>query len=829
MSNIVNYFKRKYNLCTIDEIIEELLNNNNDELCYSLLTSSETSSEEIEKWYFKIKTMMNKNRQSYFLDAITSNPNCPVNVLDAVFDLIIRVNHSNDIDENNSKIIYNILKSPNISEVLFKKIFRWFDNYNFDSDYKNKIYEIILSNPLLTSSDLKKYYNENLLGIWNRDVFALDKYSYILSNPNCSLDVLKSVFEKIKNSEATNSFAIICKNPNCPQNILNYIYEYDNVMNAILNPNFPIENLSSKIRGDKHLPFFIENIDAKKMLKIFSISSIRDRKEMLESRILSGNLLEAIYDDNKSKGFSERLSIKEIISLAKNPNITSNLLNELYHYQCSDYSYHQELLQAILKNSRCPEEILKSEYENQTYSHIIISNPNCPIEILIGILKAENLKLLDKVYFFEWILKNNHLTISTFIENHDLFYNILKELIYANYDNRFTLEDLAKSKVYYLLNLEKSQDLLTDENMKILNNYFSLNIDRTDSNLEKKQKAKELKEKAKSFLGLSKPNTEENQSNLNKEDNEPEQSNNVQTIKMNEKSKNVNEIVESIKQLLPYYFGSENIIEKVKNLVDEYNKKVIEIRTKESKVELNFNQVSISDLYASLINDLNGILEMLNESKNRYQNSKIFLDYIEKALLLLNGNEINRSDNLLKDLFVIKEKVLPFLENDNYLEELKSIFMNEKDHIKEYLIGNIDELNYTSLETFKNYIRSKLLIFIIKLDNQAKEKYDINKIKADIISEIMNNFASAEDKHSMNLLKEINAIIENIELYGNNEDKEKLRSILNNFEYVKNYNIGESLPDLFNELYKINIEIESRLSDIVTINIDDEPSEGIKL
>lgn len=825
MSNIVNYFKRKYNLCTTDEIIEELLNNNNDELCYSLLTSSETSSEEIEKWYFKIKTMMNKNRQSYFLDAITSNPNCPINVLDNIFDLIIRVNHSNDIDENNSKIIYNILKSPNISEVLFRKIFRLFDNYNFDSDYKNKIYEIILSNPLLTSSDLKKYYNENLPSIWYEDVFVLDKYSYILSNPNCSLDLLKSVFEKFKDSGARELFEIICNNPNCPQQILEYIYKYNNMIHAVLNSNFPMDNLPSVVRNDKYLPF-IETIDAEKMLKIFSISSIRDRKDMLESRILSGNLLEAIYNNNKSKGFSERLSINEIISLAKNPNITSSLLTELYHYQCSDYSYHQELLQAILKNHKCPEEILKSEYENQTYSNIIISNPNCPIEILINYFKNN---LHTQIVIFEAILKNNHLSLSVLIANYDLFIDFLKYFKDVYIDNQFTLEVLLKNKIYYLLNTEKNPDLLTDENMQILNNYFSLNIDRTDSNLEKKQKAKEIKEKAKSFLGLSKPYKEENQSNLDKEDTELKQSNNVQTRKMNEKSKNVNEIVESIKQLLPYYFGSENIIEKVKNLVDEYNKKVIEIRTKESKVELNFNQVSISDLYASLINDLNGILEMLNESKNRYQNSKIFLDYIEKSLLLLNGNEVNRSDDLLKDLFVIKEKVLPFLENDNYLEELKSIFMNEKDHIKEYLIGNIDELNYTSLEIFKNYIRSKLLIFIIKLDNQAKEKYDINKIKADIFSEIMNNFASAEDKHSMNLLKEINAIIESIELYGNTEDKEKLKSILNNFEYVKNYNIGDSLPDLFNELYKINIEIESRLSDIVTINIDDEPSEGIKL
>ena len=73
----------------------------------------------------------------------------------------------------------------------------------------------------------------------------------------------------------------------------------------------------------------------------------------------------------------------------------------------------------------------------------------------------------------------------------------------------------------------------------------------------------------------------------------------------------------------------------------------------------------------------------------------------------------------------------------------------------------------------------------------------------------------------MHLLKEIRGIIHNIELYGNKGEKDKLKEILNDVGYADNLNIESSSFALFNDLYKVYLDIESRMSDLIAIEEDD--------
>ena len=53
-------------------------------------------------------------------------------------------------------------------------------------------------------------------------------------------------------------------------------------------------------------------------------------------------------------------------------------------------------------------------------------------------------------------------------------------------------------------------------------------------------------------------------------------------------------------------------------------------------------------------------------------------------------------------------------------------------------------------------------------------------------------------------------------------DREMFRKIYeNSIKYTNKLNIESSLLDLFNELYKVYLDIESRMSDLIVIEEDD--------
>ena len=53
-------------------------------------------------------------------------------------------------------------------------------------------------------------------------------------------------------------------------------------------------------------------------------------------------------------------------------------------------------------------------------------------------------------------------------------------------------------------------------------------------------------------------------------------------------------------------------------------------------------------------------------------------------------------------------------------------------------------------------------------------------------------------------------------------DREMFRKIYeNSIKYTNKLNIESSLLDLFNELYKVYLDIESRMSDLIAIEEDD--------
>ena len=121
MSLLVNYYKNKYNLCTDDEILLALANMNDiDDIKYEVLSKNEISQEILEKCYYYItKNVTGDNLSIDLVSAIINNPNCPLHILEAAYNL---AKNSTELNIISNLIIY---RRENISRVYVWIVTNW--------------------------------------------------------------------------------------------------------------------------------------------------------------------------------------------------------------------------------------------------------------------------------------------------------------------------------------------------------------------------------------------------------------------------------------------------------------------------------------------------------------------------------------------------------------------------------------------------------------------------------------------------------------------------------------------------------------------------------
>ena len=711
---------------------------------------------------------------------------------------------------------------------MFRKIYENFELYDFDEKYCNEIFHLVYSNPILESTDLEKYYyiidnrEDKVDGIDNIYKERM-RYYHVLSNPNCSKVVFDGLRKNLHHALICNSnhkdtynifseFEAALNNPKCP---MSYLTEMVNAGfgRALFHPNFD-ENqkldydlFHDEYQSDFNTQFLV-NLNYDRLKNLVFRCDYNLKKFVFSRLITSSELLEEIYD--KIEDFEDFSFLgRNVLSwIFENPFASDDLRLKI----ARDFQYSDAYL---IKSSICSEDLLAKRWDDsEKLRNLILHNPNCPINILLDLLDEGYSAFFKKRQeLMKLIINNNHFTSRILLDNWDYFIQEVGDDDFKNFLN---------STIAYLLTRNSKDESLTDEDVCKLYMFYNRRIKKVELILGRCQKEEELKAKLKvginSFFGSTDCNNTANIDQSTPSDVDIEKDKN-KVNKDNEKTQVVNEKLRLISKLIPFYYGERKLLDEACNLVDEYNRKVKQIHEEKKEIVLSFEndknaQPSVSDLYSSLIDDLDSILKMLEECKIKYQKYEDILGYIDKVFKVLCSNQAC-FDDLSNDIFLIKTNVLPFVDDDSYLEELKQIFESEKKYIVDYFKGNIDKLDYDSLNEFKVHIRNKLMIYLMRLDVSIKDKYDINKIKLKFLNDCLNIVADDREKYNMDWLKEIRGIINNIKIHGNDDEKSRLKEILKNVKYVDERNIWPSLLPLFRDLYGLNLDIESRKSDLI--------------
>ncbi len=285
---------------------------------------------------------------------------------------------------------------------------------------------------------------------------------------------------------------------------------------------------------------------------------------------------------------------------------------------------------------------------------------------------------------------------------------------------------------------------------------------------------------------------------------------------MNEKSRNINSIVNEIEELSRTYYGDENINAKVNALIDKYNDDIVQaLNKKENGLSLEYTK-SEETLYLYLITELEDIKAMLKLNNEKYRAYKDMIELTNVCLDILNGenNHDEYPNSFKEDIFAIKTVILPFLEDNNILEELKEIFVSEKENIISYIRGEKDHvpIDYTTFNDFILMLRKRLHPLLIELNKQVRNKDLVNEIVQGYNSIMLNNYENSKNSYLNNIFAEIQNLIDEIVSNGNEEDSKKLQ-IIKNKEIDFNRDIVDILKDIdetYKSLYSIVIDIEKR-------------------
>lgn len=292
--------------------------------------------------------------------------------------------------------------------------------------------------------------------------------------------------------------------------------------------------------------------------------------------------------------------------------------------------------------------------------------------------------------------------------------------------------------------------------------------------------------------------------------------------KINEKTKEVQEIVSEINQYLKYYHGDMDIQGKVNKLIEKYNQDIQSLNKNDStSTSLNFKGTE-ETLFISLSNELNQILTHL---KFHYDNSKEYhqiLDTIHQCMTILQGGilaEDVEKNELVEDIQTLKKDVVPFLNTkgkESVDTLLRALVFDEKEMIE--VLESLSkfqkkESHYKNYNDFEHQFRKRFQHCLLELDSNVKN--------GEIIKEIGRRYQEiveeADTSMSGNLmdtyLLEIKNLAEYIKAKGNMQEHLEAANVdLEINEDMTLEEVSNKLTDIIRRLYKIQMNIDERKS-----------------
>jgi len=303
------------------------------------------------------------------------------------------------------------------------------------------------------------------------------------------------------------------------------------------------------------------------------------------------------------------------------------------------------------------------------------------------------------------------------------------------------------------------------------------------------------------------------------------QSDTVNNKSKNSKVEEVHKIIVEIKRNLKYYNGTKDINLEVEKIVEEYN----------SKIKM-YNQQNISletpdYLVIELINKLNTINGQLMQIRKYKKEFVEILEYIKQMLKVLDGIlDEELGNDLLEDLKLIKETIVPFLDEDNQnkiMNQIRQIILSNRELVEGY-IQEIDILNYKvdkpkykNKKEFEISLRKQLHPILEELNLKVRSKDIIETTKKymnSIMTESYETHRNGIIEIYFNTINEMIRLIESKlncldikerEIYYNKIAKEAAKiDELNNVDLKQ---IIDILNNIIKNIYRIELDIDEKI------------------
>lgn len=283
---------------------------------------------------------------------------------------------------------------------------------------------------------------------------------------------------------------------------------------------------------------------------------------------------------------------------------------------------------------------------------------------------------------------------------------------------------------------------------------------------------------------------------------------------INQKTDEVSKIVSEINKYAEFYHGKIDIALRVNDLIAEYNAKLNNALTGGSILTLETSDKDM--LYMKLLADLNITLDGL---KRNYENNKVYhdiLSLINRCLSLINKRTTLLDSGLEQDIKTLIDIIIPYLNNNDYLNRLKAIFEEQKQAITtslesmENLSSKING-NYKTVNEFELSIRKALHPLLKKIYLDVANKNTIDEIVRDYKSILDNNYQESKYNIAKTYITAIDELSNYIKANGSEEDISKMNQALitigdnENLTSITNY-----LIKIIQQLYLITLSIDER-------------------
>lgn len=253
-------------------------------------------------------------------------------------------------------------------------------------------------------------------------------------------------------------------------------------------------------------------------------------------------------------------------------------------------------------------------------------------------------------------------------------------------------------------------------------------------------------------------------------------------------NENVNEVqglVDEIKKYSEYCFDKDSVFAKVNEYITAYKNEINSLKNDKSGLVLKDEKT----LYLELINNLSNLLDKL---KKYHADNLIYFDIIDiinNCLSILQGDVVISSSNELeKDMKVIHDVVVPFLGDNVVFEELRNLFVNEKNEIMDYLNKKVNiaglslednkEL-YTSSYDFEIKMREKLMPLLISMNDKVNQKDLVDEVNKSIEGSLANIPIKTKNRIAKVYMNAINGeVIKINRLSGSELYQNELKDIL---------------------------------------------------